>query len=95
MTTLQPVDAFDGDFDMLPLMAHFRYGVVPTHPTSDDFQLAAIMATHDGDLYAEAHWFIEAIRERRLNPGRLLDDAKRGINARVAARLYRRAMEVC
>lgn len=36
MSTIQP---FLGDFDMLPLGAHIRFGVVPTHTTSDEFQL--------------------------------------------------------
>jgi hypothetical protein len=85
--------SFDGDFDMLPIKAHFRYGVIPSHPTSNDFQLAACVVLDDLETYAEAHWYIEAIRERRMNPGRLLDDAKRDINARVADRLYRLAAE--
>lgn len=91
MTT---IDTFTGDFYLLPLAAHFRYGAVPTHPTSQDFQSAAVTVSGDLDVYAEAHWYIEAVRERRLNPGRKLDDASlREIAWRVAARLYNRAME--
>jgi hypothetical protein len=93
--TLNPIDAFAGDFEFLPLAAQLRYGAVPTHPTSENFQCAAVTVADDLDCYAEAHWHIEAVRERRLNPGRALDDAAlREIGARVAKRLYARAMEV-
>lgn len=91
--SIAPIDAFNGDFDSLSIAAQLRYGAIPAYPTSDDFQLAACLVADDLDIYAEAHWYIEAIRERRLNGGRLLEDAKRDINARVATRLYRRAVE--
>lgn len=90
---LAPIDRFDGDFDFLPFAAQLRYGEVPSHPSREDFQLAACVVSGDLDTYAEAHWHIEAVRERRLNPGRLLDEAKRDINNRVARRLFVRAME--
>ena len=91
---VSPIDRFSGDFDVLPIMAHFRYGQVPVRPTSDDFQLTACLVESDLDVYAEAHWFLEAVRERRLHPARPLEDAKREIASRVARRLYDRIFEV-
>jgi hypothetical protein len=88
---IQPVDRFDGDFDVLPFAAHIRYGTIPHTVTSGDFQLAACVVSEDLDTYPEAHWYIEAMRERRINPGRALNEAKREINLRVAARLYARS----
>ncbi len=87
---VNPIDKFDGDFDMLPIAAHFRYGAIPVNVGSSDFQSAAVRISADMDTYAEAHWYLEAIRERRINPMRSLNDAMRDINARVARRLYKR-----
>jgi hypothetical protein len=88
---INPIDRFVGDFEFLPVAAHFRYGAVPTHVTSDDFQTAAVMVSADLDVYAEAHWHLEAVRERRLRPGCALDaEAISAINNRVAARLFER-----
>lgn len=79
--------AFAGDFDMLPLRAGIVYGPVPLYPTDSDFHIAASIVTRDDD--AAAHWQIEAIRERRVRPGALLDDATlRTIAIRVAKRLF-------
>lgn len=79
---------FDGEFSFLPLAAGLRYSAIPEYPTSADFQNAACCVAWDLDKYPEAHWYIEAIRERILNPGRKLDDAAHDINKRVATRLY-------
>lgn len=84
-----PSNPFLGDFDLLPLAAQLAHGPVPSHPTSDDFQLAAMQ--HGDSHDAAALWHLEAVRERRLHPGRPLDEAKPDINARVARRLY----EIC
>lgn len=84
-----PDRPFLGDFDLLPLAAHLQHGAVPTHPTSDDFQLTAARLGDSSD--AASLWHLEAVRERRLNPGRPLEDAKKDINRRVAARLH----EIC
>lgn len=93
MANMNPIDRFDGDFDFLPTAAHLRYGAIPVVVTSSDFQSAAVRVSGDLDVHAEAHWYLEAIRERRLNPSRLLNDGMRDINARVARRLHGRAME--
>jgi hypothetical protein len=77
---------FLGDFDFLPLAAYVKHGDVPPYPTSDDFQLAAMALGRSLD--AADIWQLEAVRERRLHPGRLLEDAKADINKRVAKRLY-------
>lgn len=88
------IDSFSGDFEWLPIAAHFRYGQVPQFPTSDEFQSACVRVSGDLDRYAEAHWFLEAVRERRMNPGRTMDeDALHDISERVAQRLYRRAID--
>jgi hypothetical protein len=87
---LAPIDRFDGDFDFLPLAAHVRYGQIPKFPSSGDFQSAVCLVVDDLDKYVEAHWYLEATRERILHPGRALDDAKRDINGRVASRLHKR-----
>lgn len=80
-----PGNPFLGDFDLLPIAAHLAHGEVPLHPTSEDFQLAATR----GDSHDAADiWYLEAVRERRLHPGRALDDAKHDIGERVAARLH-------
>lgn len=82
-----PSNPFLGDFDLLPISAHFAHGEVPTHPTSDDFQLAAMKMgdSHDAvDL-----WYLEAIRQRVLHPGQLLEEGKKDINARLADRLFK------
>jgi len=81
-----PENPFLGDFDLLPLAAQISHGCVPTHPTSDDFQAIALRLGDSHD--AAALWHLEAVRERRLHPGRLLDEAKAEINGRVARRLY-------
>lgn len=87
MATINPIDRFDGDFDFLPIAAHLRYGM-PGH----DFQLAAVMMADDLDVYAEAHWYLEAARELALNPACVLDDVRlRAINTRVAKRLFERS----
>jgi hypothetical protein len=89
---LQPIDRFSGDFEFLPVAAHLRYGAIPVIVTSSDFQLAAVRVSADLEVYAEAHWHLEAVRERRLNPSRSLNDAMRDINDRVARRLYERTV---
>lgn len=77
-------ETFVGDFDTLPLAAHIAVGPVPEYPTSDDFQRASMRADD-----SPAHrWFCEAVRQRRLFPGQLLDDGMSDINARVANALY-------
>ena len=81
-----PSRPFIGDFDLLPIAAQLAHGEVPTHPTGDDFQIAAMNLGDSRD--AADLWHLEAIRERRLHPGRLLQDARRDINARVASRLH-------
>lgn len=91
-TGVQPIDAFNGDFDLLPIAAHFRYGAVPVNVGGNEFQSIAVHVSNDLDIYAEAHWHLEAVRERRLNPTRSLNDAMRDINARVARRLYERSV---
>lgn len=90
-TVLQPIDRFNGDFEFLPLAAQIRYGAIPAIVTGEWFQLAAVTVADDLNSYAEAHWYIEAIRERRINPARSLNEAMRDINARVARRLYERS----
>lgn len=89
-TTQMPIQPFFGDFDLLPIGAHLRFGAVPRAPTSDDFQLAACLCSElaeEGCAYAA--WHIEAVRERRLNPGVALSgEVMHRINTRVAARLY-------
>jgi hypothetical protein len=87
------IHTFNGDFDFLSVAAHFRYGAVPAYPTSQDFQAAAVAVSSDLDTYVEAHWHLEAVRERRQRPGCALDDNTiRGINNRVANRLYEHAV---
>ena len=93
MAAINPIDRFAGDFEFLPLAAHIRYGAIPVIVTGNDFQSAAVRVSRDLDVYAEAHWYLEAIRERRLNPTRSLNEAMSDINARVARRLYERTTE--
>lgn len=82
-------DDFCGDFDSLPIRAHILYGAVPTHPTSDDFQEAAMRAENEND--AAADWHLEAVRYRRHSPGALLtDEALRTIAQATSARLYKK-----
>lgn len=83
---------FDGDFDFLPLRAGLQYGAVPTYPTYEDFALAVTAVESDPDDPA-AHWHVEAIRARRLQPGIMLNDLLKQINTATAARLYKRAIE--
>lgn len=85
---MTPIDSFNGEFWTLPLSAHLRYGAVPVVVTASDFQSAAVRVSDDLGVYPEAHWYLEAIRERRLNPSRSLNEAMGDINARVAKRLY-------
>ncbi len=81
---------FDGDFNFLPFRAHMVYGDVPRYPSESDFQMAAMEVSHSPDD-AAAHWRLEAVRERRLRPAAPLSgDTLTVINARVAARLYKR-----
>lgn len=87
MATINPIDRFDGDFDLLPIAAHLRYGM-PGH----DFQFAAVRVADDLDVYAEAHWYLEATRERALNPACVLNERLSAICARVARRLFDRAV---
>lgn len=84
--------AFDGDFDLLPIKAHLLYGAVPTHPTYGDFALA-VSEVESNRYEPAAHWQVEAIRARRLNPGVKLDDVRVEINRATAARLYKVATE--
>lgn len=87
---LAPIDCFTGDFDLLPIAAHLRYGDVPAWASSEDFQNAAVRVSSDLDTYAEAHWHIEAVRWRRANGGRPLDEGLREIAQATARRLYER-----
>lgn len=82
---MNPVDRFLGDFEFLPLAAHLRYGQV-----GSDFQLAAVTVADDLGVYAEAHWYLEATRERAQDPACKLDERLSAINARVAKRLFER-----
>lgn len=84
-----PSNPFLGDFDLLPFAAQIAHGSVPLYPTSNDFQTTAMELGDSHD--AAALWHLEAVRERRLNPARPLEDAKANINSRVAKRLY----EIC
>ena len=84
---------FVGDFDILPLAAHFECGPVPTHPTGEAFQLAAIGASHDGSgiitiREAALVWHREAIRWRLGNAGAALDLP--AIAQATSAELYQR-----
>jgi hypothetical protein len=85
MDNINPIDRFSGDFEFLPIAAHLRYGQV-----GNDFQHAAVMVADDLDVYAEAHWHLEATRERAVNPTCRLDERLGVINARVAKRLFER-----
>lgn len=85
---------FDGDFDLLPLRAALLFRDVPTHPTYADFALAVTEVESNPDEPA-AHWYVEAIRARRLSPGTKLDDLRAQINKATAERLYKRARETC
>jgi len=88
---IAPVDRFDGDFDLLPFAAQIRYRQVDSCP---DFQSVAVEMSADLDVYPEAHWFLEASRERHLRPCCVFDDVTlKAIARRVAQRLYRRAAE--
>lgn len=78
-------DAFCGDFDTLPVRSHLLFGAVPLFPTSDDFQLAAMVASHANDAAAE--WRVEAIRWRRGNEGKPLD--LRAIAVATSERLFK------
>ncbi len=82
-----PSRPFLGDFEMLPVAAHFAFGEVPLYPTSNDFQLAAMLYGDSHD--AAALWQLEAIRERRVHPNRALEAAKGDIAQRVAGRLHK------
>ena len=79
---------FNGDFEVLPFAASVPYGAVPSHVTSNAFQSAAVALVDDLQSYPEAHWHLEATRERLLHPGRSLDEASGDINRRVAQRLH-------
>ena len=77
--------------DLLPPRAAFDIAPVPTHPTSDEFQSAAMAAgnadpaTWEG---AAARWHLEAVRERRHRPGCALDgETLARIGERTASRL--------
>lgn len=91
---LNPIDRFNGEFALLPFASHIRYGAIPVNVTVNDFQGAAVRVSRDLDIYAEAHWYLEAMRERRTNPMRSLNDAMKDINARVAKRLFDRIQKV-
>lgn len=87
---------FDGSFEYLPLRAQLDIGMVPHAPTSDDFQLAVsrLRAAEDdaGDVrpvtwrVAAARWFVEAVRERRAQPG--ADIGSNAVMSRVAKALH-------
>lgn len=83
---------FDGYFEFLPLRAAIEFGDVPTHPTYGDFALAVSQVESTPDDPA-AHWRVEAIRARRLQPGVPLNEVLRQIATATAARLYKRAIE--
>lgn len=80
---------FQGDFDALPLVAHFEIGPVPAYPTAEDFQASAMRASNADPFTqsgAAARWFCEAVRWRRGNPGVAMD--LRAIAGKTAAALF-------
>ena len=83
--TLSRNDSFDGDFDLLPFAAGVEFGPVPEYPLDSDFQMAGMRA----DESPAARWQCEAIRWRRANPGKPLNDGLKSIALRVAAALHR------
>jgi hypothetical protein len=84
---------FDGDFDFVPFAAYLEFGMVPKFPLDTDVHAAVTQVQADPDK-VEAHWQLEAIRERRKRPGCKFDTATlKTINKRVAARLYERCRE--
>jgi len=86
---LTKIDTFEGDFELLPLRAHFLFGRLPQCPSDADFHMAVTDAIPAQDPAAE--WRVEAIRFRRQNPGARLDDINLKTIARAtAARLHRR-----
>jgi len=88
---LSAIDRFEGDFDLLPLAAHIRYGAVPAYPTSEDFQNFA--GTKEHEQRPEAHWHLEAIRWRRANLGSPLDAGLRAIAIATAAAIIKTQRE--
>lgn len=85
--------AFDGDFDLLPIRAGVLYGPVPEAPTKHDYWFALRQMLRNRHEPA-AVWRFEAVRERMKLPGaKLTGDTLKGINDRVARRLYRLARE--
>ena len=78
-------DRFEGDFDLLPFAAGVLFGEVPLYPLGDEFQRAAMRA----DESPAARWQCEAIRWRRINGPRPLNEGLHSIALRVAAALHR------
>lgn len=88
---LSAIDRFDGEFDYLPFAAGIRYGAVPPYPTSEDFQNFAGVKEHE--QRPEAHWHLEAIRWRRANPGKPLNDGLKDIARATAAAIIKTQRE--
>jgi hypothetical protein len=88
---LSAVDRFEGDFDLLPVAAHLRYGAVPEYPRSEDFQSFA--GTKEHEQRPEAHWHLEAIRWRLRHPGKPLSEGLREIAKATASALYKTRQE--
>ena len=76
---LTKIDTFEGDFELLPLRAHFLFGRLPQCPSDADFHMAVTDAIPAQDPAAE--WRVEAIRFRRQNPGARLDERTGSLDA--------------
>lgn len=90
MMSAYAIDNFQGQFEFLPLRAHIMFGAVPEYPSEGDFHLAAMAVHNEGTDDVAAHWRLEAVRYRRLNPGAPLNtQALKTIAEAVAARIFR------
>lgn len=89
--TLDAIDRFEGDFDLLPIAAHLRYGEVPLYPVSEDFHNFVSTKVHE--RRPEACWQLEAIRWRLQNPGRPLNEGLKVIAVATAAAIFRMGRE--
>ncbi len=90
MSSQYTIESFQGQFEFLPLRAGIMFGAVPEYPSDSDFHLAASAVKNEGTDDVAAHWQLEAVRFRRLNPGAKLDaTALKSIANAVAARIFR------